>query len=144
MSLGIEPARSTDVSVMLALLAQHRLPAAGLEGHIETALVAREEGRVVGCAAVEVYGTAGLLRSVAVEASRRGGGIGTALVRAALELARARGIAELYLLTETARDYFARFGFRVAARAEVAEAVRRSAEFAEACAESAIVMVREP
>jgi amino-acid N-acetyltransferase len=140
---GIEPARSTDVPAILALLEQHRLPAADLESHLETALVAREHGHVIGCAAIEPYGAAGLLRSVAVDGARRGTGIGARLTQAALELARARGITTLYLLTETAADFFPRFGFRPIAREAVAATVRHSVEFTGACPDSAVAMVRE-
>jgi amino-acid N-acetyltransferase len=143
MNVGIEPARSTDLSAMLALLAQHRLPGADLERHLATALVAREGDRLVGCAAIEVYGTAGLLRSVAVDDAQRGTGIGARLTQAALALARTRGLTMLYLLTETAAGFFPRFGFRPIARDAVPTAVRRSVEFTGACPESAAALVHE-
>ncbi|MGH7319149.1 MAG: GNAT family N-acetyltransferase [Candidatus Rokuibacteriota bacterium] len=49
-------------------------------------------------AAIELYDGAALLRSVAVEAERRGEGLGQNLTRAALELARERGAKTVYLL----------------------------------------------
>jgi amino-acid N-acetyltransferase len=142
MSLGIEPARSDDLPAILALLAQHHLPAADLERHLDSALVARDGDQVVGCAAIERYGDAGLLRSVAVDDARRGTGIGGRLTAAALDLARARGLATLYLLTDTAEAFFPRFGFQRVARDAVAAAVRQSVEFNGACAETAVAMVR--
>jgi amino-acid N-acetyltransferase len=129
-----------DLSAILALLERSKLPRAGIEGHLDTALVARENGRVVGCAAIEVYGVAGLLRSVAVDEALRGRGLGQALTRAALDLARERGIKTLYLLTETAGDFFPRFGFRKITRAEAEPAVQQSVEFTSACPETALVM----
>lgn len=105
--------------------------------------MAREGARVTGCAAVERYGTAGLLRSVAVDQERRGAGLGIRLTTAALELARARGVRTLYLLTETAAGFFPRFGFQPIARADVAPAVRASVEFTSACPDTALAMVKE-
>ena len=98
---------------------------------------------VVGCAAIEPYDGAGLLRSVAVAEPQRGTGLGMRLTEAAIRLAEARGIRALYLLTETAAGFFPRFGFRPIPRDEVAPAVRQSIEFTRACPASAMAMVKE-
>ena len=78
---------------------------------------------IVGAAAVEPYGQAGLLRSVVVAESRRGTGLGRELVAAAEALAQEEGIRELYLLTETAADWFPRLGYEVVDREEARAAV---------------------
>ena len=95
---------------------------------------------MVGCAAVERYGDAGLLRSVAIAPAERGHRTGEALVRRCLADARAAGVGTLVLLTTTAEGYFPRFGFEVVDRALVPEAVRQSTEFRGACPASATVM----
>ncbi|HET7250078.1 MAG TPA: arsenic resistance N-acetyltransferase ArsN2 [Gemmatimonadales bacterium] len=143
MSFSIEPAQAADLPGILDLLASHRLPQAEVERHIDNAIVAREGGRIAGCAVVETYESAGLLRSVAVAQSQRGLGLGIRLTEAAIELARARGIEALYLLTETAAEFFPRFGFRPIPRDEVAPAVRQSIEFTRACPASALAMVKD-
>ena len=139
----ISPARPADLSAILDLLSSHRLPQAGVKGHLGTALVARQGERIVGCAVIEPYGTAGLLRSVAVAQSQRGLGVGIQLTEAAIQLARTGGIQALYLLTETAAGFFPRFGFRPIPRDEVAPAVRQSIEFTKACPASALAMVKD-
>jgi amino-acid N-acetyltransferase len=143
MDVRIESARSDDLPAILSLLDQHKLPHAAIEQHIDDALVAREDQRVIGCAAVERYGAAGLLRSVAVAEPRRGSGLGIRLTTAALDHARARGIRAVYLLTETAADFFPRFGFHPVARTAVAPAVQQSVEFTSACSKTALAMVKE-
>jgi amino-acid N-acetyltransferase len=143
MSQTIEAARSGDLPAILSLLERGGLPAAGLDQHLEAAVVVREGTRVLGCAAVELYGDAGLLRSVAVDPASRGLGLGIRLTEAALTLARSRGVRTVYLLTETAAQFFPRFGFRSISREEVAPAVRRSVEFTEVCAVTAQAMVAE-
>ena len=102
--------------------------------------MAQRSARIVGCAALEVFGRAGLLRSVTVDEAQRGQGLGHQLTQAALDLARTRGVASVYLLTTTAASFFPRFGFREVARADVDGAVKGSVEFTTACPASAVAM----
>jgi amino-acid N-acetyltransferase len=136
----IEAAHPDDLDLLLALLSENGLPAAGFEAHLSTALVARANEHLAGCAALEIYGRAALLRSVAVARGYRGLGLGQQLTRAALQLARAKGVSQVYLLTETAAGFFPKFGFNPVSRAEVLPAVKESVEFTLACPQSALVM----
>jgi len=138
--MNIQVAKTTDLPDILALLKAAALPVAGIENHIETVLVARDSERLFGCAAVEVYGQAGLLRSVAVEAARRGEGLGERLTRAALELARQRGVRNIYLLTTTASHFFPRFGFTAIPRSDLDQTLAQSEELRGACPASALAM----
>jgi len=143
MTPTIASALTDDLPEVLTLLARSELPGDGLAEHAATLLVARTGGRIVGSAALELYGGAALLRSVAVEADQRGTGLGQRLTNAALDLARQRGVRRVYLLTETAADFFPRFGFRTIARDAVDPAVRGSVEFTTLCPASATAMVLE-
>jgi amino-acid N-acetyltransferase len=136
-------ATAAELPAVLALVETSGLPRAGLEGHLGATLVAREGREIVGSAALELYGHAALLRSVAVAPTHRGHGLGHALTRAALQLARERAVRTVYLLTETAADFFPRFGFRPIPRAEVDPAVVSSEEFTSACPKTALVMAKE-
>ena len=139
----IAAATSADLPALLELLGQSALPTAGLADHLDTTLVAHEAGHVVGSAALELYGTTALLRSVAVAPGLRGRGLGQELTRHALALARRRKIRTVYLLTETAGGFFPRFGFRAISRDTVDPAVQRSVEFTSACPTSALAMAAE-
>ena len=141
MTITIGPARPSDLPAVLALLERSGLPQDGLSEHVATTLVARDGDAIVGSAALEVYGAAALLRSVAVDGALRGQGLGQRLTGAALDLARQLGIATVYLLTETAGDFFPRFGFHPTMRAAVEPAVQQSVEFISACPASAQVLV---
>lgn len=125
---------------MLDLLERSKLPRAGVADHIGSVIVAREGTRIIGCVGLEIYGGAGLLRSVAVDIAHRGLGLGIQLTETALELAKQRGVRTLYLLTETASDFFLRFGFQRITRAEVDPALKGSAEFTGACPDTAVVL----
>jgi amino-acid N-acetyltransferase len=140
MTITIAPPDATDIPAILALLERNGLPQDGFLDHVRTALVARVGESVVGSAALELYGKAALLRSVAVDASLRGQGLGQQLTRAALELARQRDVETVYLFTETAGDFFPRFGFRAINRSAVDTGVQQSIEFTSACPVSAQVL----
>ncbi len=138
----IERAELMDRPEILRLLERNRLPVAGLDEHWATALVARQDGRIVGSAALERYPDGALLRSVAVAPELQGHGLGGELTTAALELARTFGVPAVYLLTTTAERFFPRFGFELIARADVPPGVRTSVEFTSACPATAAVMRR--
>lgn len=140
MAVSIDRANAEDLPAILDLLTRSDLPQEGLSDHLATTLVARAGQTVVGSAALELYGTAALLRSVAVEQALRGQGLGGRLTQAALALARQRGVTYVYLLTETAGEFFPRFGFHPIARSQVPPAVQRSVEFTSVCPASALVM----
>lgn len=140
---AIEPLTRKELPKILELLDEADLPAAGVEEHLGSFLVARDEGVLVGCVGMEVYGDVGLLRSLVVRPSTRGSGIGKLLVEALFERAREKGVGALYLLTTTAEDYFPRFGFEVIAREDADPRLHASEEFRGACPDSAICMVRQ-
>jgi amino-acid N-acetyltransferase len=140
MHAHIEPARATDADEVFRLLEENRLPLAGLRDHLSTTLVARQGGRIVGSAALELYPDGALLRSVAIVPELQGQGLGRELTEAALRLAQDRCVPAIFLLTTTAERYFPRFGFERIERVDVPATVQTSAEFAFACPSSAIVM----
>jgi N-acetylglutamate synthase-like GNAT family acetyltransferase len=125
----IERAVLADQPAVFRLLEENHLPVAGLEQHFVTALVARDAGRVVGSAALEVYADGALLRSVAVAPGLRRNGIGHQLTEAALQLAQQFHFPAAYLLTNTAPAFFPKFGFESIARADVPATVQQSIEF---------------
>jgi amino-acid N-acetyltransferase len=140
MHLKIDKARLDELDDVVHLLHQNHLPLDGLGDHLPTTLVARENDRVVGSAALEVYPDGALLRSVAVAPALHGHGLGHDLTEAAITLARELRVPAVYLLTTTAERFFPRFGFERTSRADVPATVQTSIEFTSACPASAIVM----
>jgi amino-acid N-acetyltransferase len=136
----IRAATPNDWNDVAALLGATALLLDGAREHIADFVVAERDGAIVGCAAVERYGEAGLLRSVAVTPAERGNGTGSALVSRCLEEAKRAGLRSVVLLTTTAPMYFPRFGFETIERASVPEAVQDSVEFRAVCCSSAAVM----
>jgi amino-acid N-acetyltransferase len=140
--MRIERATPADVPAVEALLAAAGLPLEGARAALALGVVGREDGRVVAAAAIEPYGAAGLLRSLVVEAASRGAGHGREIVGAAEEQARREGIRDLYLLTETAADWFPRLGYAVIGRAAAAAAVGASVEFTTVCRDTGVPMYK--
>ena len=136
----VRGASEKDLPLVVDLLHKSGLPSTGLEDHVETLLVAVRDERIVGCAALELYGEYALLRSVAVHVSNRGVGVGVLITNEVVRLARSKGVRRLYLLTETASAYFPRLGFRIIPRSGVPAPVTSSVEFTHVCPESALVM----
>jgi amino-acid N-acetyltransferase len=141
---GIEigPLRRDELPALLALLEASRLPIAGAGEHLDAALAARRDGRLVGSAILEIYGSDALLRSVTVDAGLRGRGLGLRLAEAALALAAERGVDDVFLLTETASEFFPRLGFRAIPRGGLPASLDASEELRGACPASAVAMAR--
>ena len=142
MATGVQlrPSRPADFDESAALLRGARLTLEGLRERFADAIVASRGSEIVGCVALELYPPCALLRSLVVAQSSRGEGLGERLTREALRFARDRGARDVYLLTETAQDFFPRFGFRVEERASAPAVLQESVEFRSACPKSAVMM----
>lgn len=129
-----------DLEYVEALLAEADLPTADLRSDPGRFYVARRDDDRVGVGGLEPYGSDGLLRSVVVEPSARGDGVGTGICDALEARARDGGVETLYLLTTTAAAFFADQGYREVDRDAAPTAIRETAEFAELCPASATCM----
>ncbi|GEM_PF-529094 len=136
-------AREEDVEAIVALLKTNNLALSDLGVGKRMFLVALLEGKTVGCVAVEVYGDAGLLRSLAVNNDFRGKGIGKKLVAEAETWSRDNGLKRLYLLTTTAAGFFPKIGWNNTDRTLVPQSIAFSSEFASVCPSTAVCMMKE-
>lgn len=138
----IQAASALDLPEVRRLLERHHLPLEGVDDHVHTMVVAKEGPRIIGTAAVELYGDGALLRSVAVDPARQDQRLGHQLVSAALTIAQTHGAGTVFLLTTTAAGFFSRLGFEPVERDAVPAAVQASVEFQSACPASAVVTRR--
>ena len=138
----LQPARPQDREAIVALLEECGLPHQDIAAHLQHFTVARDGERLVGVIGLEVHGTAGLLRSLAVPADRRGEGIARRLYAATLALARRLALEQLYCLTTDAQGFFEMLGFRVLSREEVPLVIRETEEFRALCRSDATCMAR--
>lgn len=135
--------RPGDEAQVKHLLATCQLPHEDItSSHLAHFLAAWDRSQLVGVVGLQLFGDAALLRSLAVASPYRGRGIGALLTEKAEEQARSQGVGVLYLLTTTAEDFFARYGYAVVERAAVPFAVQQTAEFQSLCPASAVCMVK--
>lgn len=140
---ALRPATASDLQRVRDLLTAASLPLDGLDEQFGPGYVlATDRDQIVGAMGIERYGPYGLLRSAVTRQDWRGRGLGQALTDERIAWARSQQMKALYLLTTTAADFFTRFGFERVERPLVPDEIRRSREFASACPESAVVMVR--
>jgi len=96
-----------------------------------------------GVIGLELFGEAALLRSLAVASSRRGSGVGSALVAHAERHARDQGVQSLYLLTTTAEKFFLRRGYTRIPREAAPASIQGTKEFSGICPASSAFMVKQ-
>jgi amino-acid N-acetyltransferase len=140
--IKLRQASVDDLPAVEDLLTKTNLPVEGVTESIDSFVVAESDGRVVGVGGVERCGDYGLLRSVAVDPSAQGRGVGAAVTDKLIADSAAGGLRALYLLTTTAENYFPSFGFAKTTRDSVPGEVQQTAEFRDICPSSATVMHR--
>lgn len=127
---------------VIELLTAEKLPTADLPDELDNFIVATEDNAITGVAGIELYGNYGLLRSVATAKAFRNKGIAQGLLDGIEDLAKTTGLQAIYLLTETAPEYFKKKGFVQIERTAIPAEVQRSSEFSHVCPVSAIAMVK--
>ena len=132
-----------DLAFARSLLSDNDLPTADLGDGPARLFVCLAEGERVGVGGVEQYGADALVRSVAVEPSARGEGVGTALCDALEETAREDGVETLYLLTTTAAGFFADRGYQGIEREAAPAAIQETTEFSSLCPDAAACMRKQ-
>ena len=135
--------RGADKAELEAFLKMEGLPTEDLTpGMLADFLVARRDGIMVGTVGLERHAKAGLLRSVMVDKTLRGIGLGKRLVMSMEDRARGRGLRQIYLLTDGAEDFFLAMGYRPLDRLDAPPGVKNSRQFRDLCPSTASFMTK--
>jgi UDP-N-acetylmuramate: L-alanyl-gamma-D-glutamyl-meso-diaminopimelate ligase len=127
---AVIPARPEDVPAIRELLDAQGLQPPSDDGYRDYFVCLNETG-FVGCVAIVIYGEDSVLCSLAVKPAARGQGYGWMLADVAINQARWRGVRRIYLITESASDFFAaKFGFRIVDRSTLSKQVSAHETFA--------------
>jgi N-acetylglutamate synthase-like GNAT family acetyltransferase len=121
------------VPELKAFLARAGLTLSGLDApSVRLWLLQNDTGQVVGSAGIELSedGEHSLIRSVAVDKSLRGAGIGLRLGQFALDQAAARGARQAWLFSRRSGAFWQKLGFAPADRADLVTALPRSHQVA--------------
>jgi len=133
-------AGQNDFESITALLKSVNLTIQGVKENLNNFIVLKYEDNLVGVGGFEIYGNKALLRSVAVEKGLQGTGLGKILVEEIISIARSKDIYEMYLLTETAPEFFKSLGFYEVSRDMVDEGIKSSEEFSSICPLTAVCL----
>ncbi len=142
MESAVERLSGSEITAVKRLLADHGLPADDCELPANQFFGIYEKQHLIACGGLQAIGAAALLRSVVVIESRQGRGLGSKLVSFLLEQALYIGCSEIYLLTETASDYFKALGFQAIDRSTVPREVAATEQFKTLCPASADCLMK--
>ena len=138
--IQIVPVEPAYRDAIISLLQSEKLPVSDLPTDLPDFLMAIDNGNVVGGIGLEIYARNGLLRSLVVKPEYRNMKIAASLISELEKVARDAGLQVIYLLTETAPDYFSKKGYEVIARSEAPESLQQSSEFSHVCPTTAVLM----
>ena len=135
-------AEPDDETAIKALLKKCDLPFDDIPSHLKNFVVAKVDDIIIGVNGIEIYGQAGLIRSLAIDPAFRGRGIARELNTRIQRRAQLAGVKELYLLTQTAEQYSAVLGFRKVSRDSAPEPIQATGEFKSLCPKTAVCMMK--
>jgi amino-acid N-acetyltransferase len=138
----ITKAKVYDLPKIFGLLRDNGLAFDGVAKDLRNFLVIKEGREIIGCAGFEIHGGVGLLRSVAVKKERQGQGLGGILIKRLLDTVRKRGIKRIYLLTDSAHQFFSKYGFERIERNTVDPIIQQTEGFTHCCPCSSTIMIK--
>ena len=139
--IEIRHPRASDFALIRQLLIDANLPVDDFTPE-HLAFIASDDEQPFAAIGCERMGDTWLLRSLVVAEEHRSRGLGARLVAALEADAREQRVGEIWLLTIDADGFFGSLGYRRRERDEAPEAIRGTAEFAELCPASAVLMSR--
>ena len=124
--MKVRSAKISDASVICSLISQHAevdrmlfRSLAEIYENLQTFSVVEADGAVVGCCALEIiWADLSEIKSLAVDESTKGTGIGRMLVERAVEQAVELGIERVFALT-LEPEFFEKLGFKVVDKDEL-------------------------
>jgi len=124
---------------VISLLKENELPTSDIdESKILFALT--KGSYVIGTGGLEFFDDCALLRSLSVRPGWQGRGLGKIITRQLEQVCREKGVADVYLLTETAQGFFNKEGYLAINRADAPLAIKKCSQFITVCASSGILM----
>jgi N-acetylglutamate synthase-like GNAT family acetyltransferase len=137
-----EPLRSDEIEAFRLALVEAGLPADDIAATGVQPFRFERDLKRVGYGALEVYGSAVLLRSIVVATDARGEGVGRAITEWLLAHAGALGAGRAFLFTTNARAYFEGIGFEVVDRSTAPQSILMTRQAIGLCPASAVLLTR--
>lgn len=140
--LIINFATDSDWSNIEQLLKDCGLPAKNIRNIKAKFLIIKKNTELIAVGALEKKRQHALLRSIAVAAPHRNQNFGIQLVNNLMKYAELKKVKTLYLLTETAADFFQKLGFQHIDRSLVPAPIQQTSEFSDCCCQQASCMYK--
>jgi amino-acid N-acetyltransferase len=132
--------RPADLAQLESLLGAYHLPYEDCAEQVQIFCGIFDDSELIAAGGLEPAGEYALLRSIVVQERFRSKGLAQSIGEQLIRQAEADGRVAIYLLTETAEDYFAKRGFEQVARDAVPAAITRTRQFSSLCPDSASCM----
>lgn len=141
--LEIRQAKKSDLISIKSLLESFSLPSVDVDNHISNFFVLECEENIEGVVGIEMYGETALLRSLAIQKELQKKGYGRKLCNKLISYAKTFNVKNVYLLTQTAKDFFSREGFQIISREAVPEEIKQTYEYTTLCPSDSTCMVKK-
>jgi amino-acid N-acetyltransferase len=138
----IREAGSEDLKAIKFLLESVSLPSVDIEKHLFNFFVMDNGEDIIGTIGIEYYGDIALLRSLAVKIEYQNKCYGQKLCHKLIYKAEEMDVNNMYLLTNTAEEFFSREGFQKILRESVPPAIKQTYEYSTLCPSDSICMVK--
>lgn len=129
--------QTDDLAQLEALLRFNHLPAQDCAGQANIFYGIFEAGELVAAGGLEAAANDALLRSVVVQERLRSRGLARKICEHLIAQALSDGRKTIYLLTETAENYFEKLGFEQITRSQVPAAIAATRQFTSLCPDTA-------
>ena len=129
-----------DLKRVQALLRSNNLPFEDCGDHLSNFIGIAQDNQIIAIGGFEHVGRFALLRSVAVDSQFRGLGLALCLIEHILGKLRFLKVEAVYILTETADQYFSPRGFKVIERDKLPLEIQTTQQCQTLCPASAIAM----
>ena len=136
----IRSATLHDLDAIQRLLKNQGLPCEDCGSHLQHFLVFETAQKILAVGGLEVYAQHALLRSLAVASAYQGQGLGSTLYVELKNRALSIGVEQLFVLTETAIQYFTKRGFEQIDRGNAPDSIKNTKQFSLLCPQTAVVM----
>jgi len=137
---SLREAEDGDFPDIRSLLTANDLPISGVDTDSGNFFVAVKSGLIMGAIGTEQQESAALLRSFVVHSEYRKSGIGRALMAKSIQSLKTGKIKAIYLLTNTAEQYFQQYGFIKIDRSEVPPELLANSALGTSCPASSACM----
>lgn len=141
--LDSRPTRSEELSHLEALLKAHKLCFNDLESQGVELFSVTKEDALVGYFGYEVFGEDALFRSFIVVPEQRTKNYGKLMWEMAKKQLKESKVKHIYLLTNTATEFFLKVGYKLFERTKVPDVIAQTSEFTTFCATDSVCMQYE-